>query len=169
MCAKTMMDLKHGDEVLTDKGYRRYIGNIHESKVHNTVIIHTSENTTVELTSDHLIKTDSGFLHASDIQIGNILVGLDNMYVTGIRYGVSHVMSPLTTAGTIVVNDVVLSCYAVVRYHCIANFVYIPVRFGIVNSTSLKSYTMKIASVYNFLPLWFKSYTRIATLPLISV
>ena len=170
-CAKKIMDLKNGEEVLTDKGYRRYIGNIHESKVHNTVIIHTSENRTVELTSDHLIKTDSGFLHASDIQIGNILVGagLDNMYVTSIRYGVSHVMSPLTTAGTIVVNDVVLSCYAVVRYHSIANFVYIPVRFGIVKSSSLKSYTMKIASVYNFLPLWFKSYTRIATLPLILV
>ena len=168
-CAKKMMDLKNGNEVLTDKGYKRYIGNIHESKVHNTVIIHTSKNKTVELTSDHLIKTDSGFLHASDIQIGDILVGLDNTYVTGIRYGVSHVMSPLTTAGTIVVNDVVLSCYAVVRYHSIANFVYIPVRFGIVKSSNLKYYTMKIASVYNILPLWFKSYTRIATLPLILV
>jgi len=164
-----MIDLKNGDTVLTDKGYKRYIGNIHESKIYNTVIIHTSNNKTVELTSDHLIKTDSGFLHANDIQIGNILVGLNNMYVTNIGYGVSHVMSPLTTSGTIIVNDVVLSCYAVVRYHYMVNFIYIPVRFGIVKSTSIKYYTMKIASVYNILPLWFKSYTRIATLPLIFV
>ncbi len=164
-----MIDLKSGDKVLTDKGYRRYVGNIHESKVHNTVIIHISENKTVELTRDHLIKTDSGFLHASDIQIGNILVGLDSMYVIGIKHGVSHVMSPLTTAGTIVVNDVVLSCYAVVRYHSIANFVYIPVRFGIVKSISLKYYTMNIASVYNILPLWFKSHSCIAARPTILV
>ena len=87
----------------------------------------------------------------------NILVGLNDMYVTGISYGVFHVMSPLTTAGTIVVNDVVLSCYAVVRYHYIANFVYISVIFGIVKSSSLKSYTLKVAGVYNILPLWFKS------------
>ena len=165
-----MIDLKIGDKVLTDKGYRRYIGNIHENKVQNTVIIHTGDNKTIELTSDHLVKTELGFLHASDIKIGYILVGLYNnasMYVTGITYSVSNVMSPLTTSGTIVVNDVVLSCYAVVRYHYIANFVYIPVRFGIVKSTSITSYTMKIASVYNILPLWFKSYTRIATVPLI--
>jgi len=167
-----MIDLTNGDEVLTDKGYKRYIGNIHENKVHNTVIIHTGNNKTVELTSDHLIKTESGFLHASNIQIGHILVGLYNnasMYVTDITYSVSHVMSPLTTSGTIVVNDVVLSCYAVVRYHYIANFVYIPVRFSIVKSTNIKSYTMKIASLYNILPLWLKSYTRIAIVPLILI
>lgn len=105
----------------------------------DTVIIHTSDNKTVELTSDHLIKTESGFLHASNIQIGYILVGNNApMYVTGIKYGISHVMSPLTAAGTIVVNDVVWSCYAVVKSHYLANFVYIPVRFGIVKSTSIK-------------------------------
>ena len=54
--------------------------------------------------------------------------------VTKTKNSTSYVMSPFTRSGTIIVNNVILSCYATDRSHYLANIAFIPVRAGIINN-----------------------------------
>jgi len=151
--SKKITELKSGDIVLTDNGFREYIGNIHDGRVSSTLIIHTDDGKSIELTADHLIKTDHGFIHASRLHIGSLLVDSE---VVRIENSSSFVVSPLTRSGTIVVNDIVLSCYANVFSHNIANFVLAPVTTNVVKDVG--RYFAALTAIYNAFPKYIKYY-----------
>lgn len=124
-----LSDLRIGYQVLTDRGYQAYMGDIHGGSAQPTVIIRTGGNTSVELTGHHLVKTASGgFVHAKDIAVGDRLAAHT---VTGVDSGHSFEVSPMTRSGTIVVNGVVLSCYADVLSHTVMNLALAPARLGV--------------------------------------
>ena len=151
--SKRITELTSGDIVLTDTGFREYIGSIHDGRVSSTLIIHTDNGKNIELTADHLIKTDRGFIHANRLYIGSLLV---DSKVVRIENSSSFVVSPLTRSGTIVVNDIVLSCYANVFSHTIANFVLIPVTTNVTKDIS--KYFSVLTSIYNAFPKYIKHY-----------
>jgi hypothetical protein len=121
----------------------------------------------IELTNDHLIKTNNGFVHAHKLKIGGVLTS--NITVEEITHGISHVVSPLTVAGTIIINDVVVSCYAVVKCHYLADFVYIPVKLRMITGGYIESYTAAIVNIHNILPAWIKYYLHITNVQIIAV
>jgi hypothetical protein len=133
---KKLKDIKPGDIILTDNGFQEYMGNIHASVVSETVIIITSDNTMIELTGDHLIKTDKGFMHAKSVNLYNLLFTSDGKtkQIMSITNGMAVVSSPLTRSGTIIVNDFVVSCYAIIHFHWVANLWTWPVRAGFVKN-----------------------------------
>lgn len=120
--------------------------------IKNFMKIDTSSGKTLQVTPSHLIvaikKSDvlrteesaSGntdhlqTMFASQIEIGDTVLIIDGdrklidevVNVTNTRQ--SGVYAPLTTEGTIVVNDVVTSCYAVIKSHYLAHLVYGPLR-----------------------------------------
>lgn len=151
--SKRITELKSGDIVLTDTGFREYIGSIHDGRVSSTLIIHTDNGKNIELTDDHLIKTERGFIHANRLYIGSLLV---DSKVVRIENSSSFVVSPLTRSGTIVVNDIVLSCYANVFSHSIANFMLIPVTTNLTKDIS--KYFSVLTVIYNAFPKYIKHY-----------
>lgn len=80
------------------------------------------------------ITFESQIIFASQIEIGDSVITTD-----GDRHLIDKVINvknsrdqgvyaPLTAEGTVVINDVVASCYAVVNSHSLAHFVYGPLR-----------------------------------------
>ncbi len=160
---KIISDLEVGEKVLTDEGFQDYMGNINKDCVQKnctlpTLTIHAVDNIRVELTHGHLIKTSSGFLNADKLTIDSILVTrYGKSKVASITNGTSHVLSPFTRSGTIIVNDVVLSCHATDHSHYLANLVYLPVRAGMV---TVNVYYKLLINIYGKLPLWAKLYIK---------
>ena len=132
-----------------------YLGNIHENGIYPTMLIHVMDGNQIELTHDHYIKTNKGFMHANKISLGDkIITRYGSTKVINVTQGkFSHVVSPLTRSGTIIVNNITLSCYATDRSHDIANIVFIPVRIGLVCATR---YFQMLVSIYRLLPYWAK-------------
>jgi Hint module len=161
--SKLISDLEVGEKVLTDEGFQDYMGNINKDCVHKsctlpTLTIHTVDNIHVELTHGHLIKTSNGFMNADKVTVDSILITrYSKSKVASITNGTSHVLSPFTRSGTIVVNDAVLSCHATDHSHYLANLVYLPVRTGMVN---VNVYYKILVNLYNKLPLWAKLYIK---------
>ena len=99
---------------------------------------HDNNNLITERTGKSSGKSFKDFetFFASEIEIGDALltVGRDGdekltdevVNVTNVRH--EGVYAPLTVEGTIVVNDVVTSCYAVIKSHNLAHLVYGPLR-----------------------------------------
>jgi hypothetical protein len=143
---KTIRDLKIGDMVITDEGLQEYIGNIHEGSVLPTLVLHTT-NRSIEITGNHLVKTRVGFSHASSIIVGDFIA---TGKVVRITRATSFVSSPLTRSGTIVVNDIMLSCYASVYSHKIAKMVTYPLRIGVFKS--INSYFRYLIYIHKILP-----------------
>ena len=154
---KMIKNLVLGEKVLTENGFQDYIGNIHIGDVYPTKIIFTEDGNNIELTYDHFIKTENGFVHAHEIIVGDVIMT---------RYGkskaikttnsTSYVMSPFTRSGTIIVNNVVLSCYATDRSHYLANIAFIPVRAGMTDN--VESYFDTLLYIFDKLPMWAKPY-----------
>jgi len=86
---------------------------------------------TLKLSAFHLImKWDGSFVYANELRVGDEVVvfeqdvarpdtvkSIDEVYDLG-------VYAPLTEQGTVVVNDVVASCYANVRSHQVAHWFF---------------------------------------------
>ena len=154
---KMIKDLALGDKVLTENGFQDYIGNIHKGGISPTIIIYTEEKNNIELTYDHFIKTNNGFLHAHKIIIGDVVITKQGKNkVTGIKNSTSYVMSPFTRSGTIIVNNVILSCYATDRSHYLANIAFLPVRTGMINN--VEKYFDTLLYIFDKLPMWAKPY-----------
>ncbi|KAK5649708.1 hypothetical protein RI129_000737 [Pyrocoelia pectoralis] len=111
---------------------------------------------TLTLTPAHLVITGSlnstVTVFAKTLTVGSILiignrddnkfedtiVRVTQVYRTGIY-------APLTSVGTIVVNDIIVSCYAVVDSHPLAHFVFAPIRL----TAEIKSYMYRLWQTYN--------------------
>ena len=156
---KMIKNLVLGDKVLTENGFQDYIGNIHSGDVYPTKIIYTKNGNNIELTYDHFIKTENGFVHAHKIIVGDVIItkyGKSKAIET--KNSTSYVMSPFTRSGTIIVNNVVLSCYATDRSHYLANIAFLPVRAGIINN--VEKYFKTLLYIFDNLPMWIS--TKIA-------
>lgn len=62
----------------------------------------------------------------------------------------------MTRSGTIVVNDIVLSCYANVFSHNIANFMLTPVTTNVTKDVG--KYFSVVTAIYNAFPKYIKHY-----------
>lgn len=144
-------DLEIGNRVMTYQGFQDFIGYIHNGSFQYTLKITIDTESTVELTKDHLVKVKNNYVHAKHVKIGD---QFSSGKVTKITNGMSFVVSPLTRSGTIIVNNVVLSCYANVFSHHIANFVLAPLRVNIMKNVN--KYFSALIAVYNVSPKWFK-------------
>lgn len=144
-------NLKIGNKVMTHQGFHDFIGYIHKGSFQYTLIITIDTGNIVELTEDHLVKVENNYVHAKYVKIGD---QLSSGKVLKIINGRSFVVSPLTRSGTIIVNDVVLSCYANVFSHNIANFVLAPLRVNLMKNVN--KYFSALIAVYNVSPKWFR-------------
>jgi hypothetical protein len=146
--------------VRTSEGYQPYIGSMHDAGVEATLVLTISTGRSVELTPDHLIKTEAGFVRAATVKVGTNVAtvnedGEESMRpVLHIASGSSQVAAPLTRSGTVVVHGVVLSCHAAILSHAVANAVLAPVRLGMVSD--LHAYVHGLVDLYYRLPQFLK-------------
>ncbi|XP_044258646.1 indian hedgehog protein [Tribolium madens] len=96
-----------------------------------------SSGRTLTVTPSHLLLLDDRTVkYAEKLQIGDFLLvsdpkdGLSREEIVQVR-GVwrTGVFAPLTSVGTLVVNDVVASCYASVDSQWVAHWAFLPVRW----------------------------------------
>lgn len=154
---KQINNLTVGDKVYTDKGFKRYIGNIHDSGLQQTLKLYTENNVHIEITHDHLIKTNGKFVQAYTVKVNDVISTTHgDTKINKISHEMSIVSSPLTQSGTIIVNNVLLSCYATDRSHEIVNVIFYPVRVGIIKNVS--KYFMLLINIHNAMPKWSKTY-----------
>lgn len=173
---KPLSEIHVGDEVLStwDKHvatFNRVVGFLHTDPHHLTTFIHiqTSSNNSLLITKEHLIFKRYTAVKAEDINIGDfVLVTNDtrtfNMNkVTSIRHvNMSGVYAPLTEAGTIVIDGVLNSCYAVINSHDIAHLAFLPLRlfykiinfipsniYDILTSDFISSSSSSLSSFFN--------------------
>ena len=147
-----------GDQVLSvdvttgQRIYEPVIGFLHRSETEPALFqtVQTEKNTTLTLTPDHLIYSsddpaDPGHLSrpplfAGRLKIGSFVYVMDTTTsgsnpvrarVTDIsRVHGTGLYAPLTASGTMVVDDVIVSCYALVDSHVIAHATMTPLRIG---------------------------------------
>lgn len=108
-------------------------------------ILRTESGKQITLTPNHLIKmADDALTPASGLASAYAREVRANKFLyTVTRHGTvvadrvvevrttrqRGVVAPLTTTGTIVVDDVIASCYAVIKYENVAHAAFAPVRF----------------------------------------
>jgi Hint module. len=146
-------DLNIGDKVLTlntitgEMEYSEVLLFLHRDPnlVHNFVQITTESGSLIKMTPSHLILrwhrpnaksilNDIEYTYAERVRVNDSIIvhkngkayvervtRLENVIQTG-------VYAPLTTSGTIVVNNVFASCYAVIDNQFLAHLSFIPVR-----------------------------------------
>lgn len=129
-----------------------------------------TKTSTIELSGRHLIRRrQDGFVWAEKLVNGDeILVSASTVTnethweeivaITDVRK--QGLLAPLTEQGTIVVNNVHASCYALVKSHQVAHFALAPYRlylrmFGSLSQT--ESMTTPILSYANVLLHFFKN------------
>lgn len=149
--------LKEGDRVLTESGFEDYMGLFHANTLSETVVLQLGNVSQVELTSDHLIAAAaSGFKYAGHVTVGERLVmhGVNGdpsaAIVTKIHVSKTLVAAPLTRSGTIIINGVVVSCYATIPYHGLAHAVFFPYRVKLVRD--LGKYASLLETMRETLP-----------------
>lgn len=126
---------KHGKQITTTTSHLLLV-------VSATKILHTNQTL-------HYNDTQTTF--AENVQIGDRLLVRHTNYTNVLEFDVvtnietiylQGVFAPLTEEGTIVVDDVVASCYAIINSQSIAQFAFAPVRFY----THLKSTWLNVMS-----------------------
>ncbi len=99
------------------------------------VITDTLNTTSISLSPSHLIHVNNaGYVQARKLKLGDRLTlhsdrGLQQVVVGSIRFEIqTGFTAPLTSAGTLLVNGVDASCFAVVNSHRLANLGMMPVK-----------------------------------------
>jgi hedgehog protein len=97
-----------------------------------------TKNTVIELSARHLIeRQNDGFVWAEKLEKGDKILVLSSKHANKTNWeeiiDINEVdkqglMAPLTEQGTIIVNNVHTSCYAIVKSHTIAHFALSPYR-----------------------------------------
>ena len=154
--AQPLSALAPGDQVLTSEGYKPYIGSMHDAGFGPTLLLRIANGRSIELTHEHLIKTEAGFVPAAEVAVGTLVATVTEdgehalQPVVAIAESSSEAVAPLTRSGTVVVNGVVVSCYAGIRSHAAANALSMPARLGIV--TDRHAYLRALVWLYHRLP-----------------
>ena len=159
--ARPIAALTPGDMVLTSVGYQPYLGSMHDNRMAPTLVLTIAHGRSVELSRDHFIKTQSGFMHAAKAAVGTLVATVDErgfevlQPVLRVAAGSSLVAAPLTRDGTVVVEGVVLSCHSVAHSHAFANAALAPIRLGIVKD--MHGYVRALVWLYNSVPGFMKA------------
>ena len=141
-----LSSLKIGAQVrvIDDKnqvGYSPIIAFLHhDPKEHSLFKRIRTKNAKIELSNRHLIRrrSDDAFVWAEDLLVGDEVLVLNAKNNNGSAWekilGITEVhkqglMAPLTEQGTIVVNNVHASCYALVKYHYLGHVALAPYRW----------------------------------------
>lgn len=106
---------------------------------------------TLTVTRSHLVIREtlnsSEIVYAETLSTGNKLIvhsrngdKFQDKVIKVTKVFRTGVYAPLTTTGTVIVNDIVVSCYAVVNSHYLAHYVLMPFRFTIY----VKNYVFKL-------------------------
>ncbi|KAF5276232.1 hypothetical protein FQR65_LT04037 [Abscondita terminalis] len=94
-------------------------------------ILNSSSSETVY--AESLTLGDNLIVHSRDgNKFQDKVINVKPVFRTG-------VYAPLTTVGTVIVNDIVVSCYAVVHSHYLAHVVFAPFRF----TNTIENYLLK--------------------------
>ena len=154
---RLMSDLVPGDEVLAldNNGHMRYsavITILHAEQLSSVkyCYLKTTSGKELRVSEYHLVYTAdcystsvsyNDFIYAKDLQVGDCLrVRVDsdgNNQLSSEMQGISEISmhkldgayAPLTTLGTIVVDEVVASCYAAIRYHGLGQLAFAPLQY----------------------------------------
>jgi len=96
------------------------------------------KNAIIELSDRHLIhRRNDGFVWAEKLNKGDEILVLSSKHANKTNWEEiidindikkQGLMAPLTEQGTIIVNNVHTSCYAIVKYHPLAHFALAPYR-----------------------------------------
>nr|AVO65204.1 hedgehog [Urechis unicinctus] len=146
-----MSHIQVGDNVLTlsDDGrlvYDMVIAFFHQNPIETAyyLTLHTANGKQVSMTPDHLIYasgSNASVYNFDPIFTRNVLIGDFVLTKSGDKYEKSMVVgvkesvqkglyAPLTKHGTVVVNHVITSCYAVIYSHDIAHASLAPLRWA---------------------------------------
>ncbi len=129
-----------------------------------------TKNSVIELSQRHLIhQRKNGFIWAEKLNKGDEILVLSSNYENETQWeeivDITDVykqglMAPLTEQGTIIVNNVHASCYALVKSHKVAHFALAPYRFYyrlFGQSSNIDSITTPILSYAETLLHFFKN------------
>lgn len=145
---RKLADLKIGENILTYDGvnnkfaYSEVIMFLDWDPEENRdfLQLELASGKTLTVTPSHLLLTIkaniSRTIYAEQLKIGDYLLVRDtnelvvNDTLVNVRSVLKRgVYAPLTTTGTVVVDDVVASCYAIIDSQTIAHWAFAPVRF----------------------------------------
>ncbi len=129
-----------------------------------------TKNSVIELSQRHLIhQRKDGFIWAEKLNKGDEILVLSSKYENETQWeeiiDITDVykqglMAPLTEQGTIIINNVHASCYALVKSHKVAHFALAPYRFYhrlFGQSSKINSLTTPILSYAEILLHFFKN------------
>jgi hypothetical protein len=129
-----------------------------------------TKNSAIELSQRHLIhQRKDGFIWAEKLSKGDEILVLSSKHENETQWeeiiDITDVykqglMAPLTEQGTIIVNNVHASCYALVKSHKVAHFALAPYRFYhrlFGQSSKINSITPSILSYAEILLHFFKN------------
>ena len=127
-----------------------------------------TKNAKIELSARHLIhRRDDGFVWAEKLAKGDEILVLSSKHankssweeITEItEVNKQGLLAPLTEQGTIIVDNVYASCYAVVKYHSVGHIALAPYRwYHRVFGRNSDSFTTPILTYANVLLHFFKN------------
>uniref|UniRef100_T1IHY2 Hedgehog protein n=1 Tax=Strigamia maritima TaxID=126957 RepID=T1IHY2_STRMM len=145
---KLMSDLKTGDEVLTLNSNKELIFSPvilfldrNPQVTYNFIVLETESSKRLTLTRSHLVVVlnnntqNSDNIFAGDVRVGNhvYVIHENNKPVLEKIISVSSsketgIYAPLTQHGTVIVNDVLVTCYATFGHSVVSHWVMAPVR-----------------------------------------
>jgi len=112
---------------------------MHTSSVKSLFLkIITKSNKSIKVSHTHLIAVASGgFIKANKLKIGQLIPVYDYLKEQYINDEIESIgvelvdgfSAPLTTAGTILVEGILVSCYAIVDSHRLAHLAMSPIRW----------------------------------------
>ncbi len=140
-----MNKLKQGDMVLTSTGYEQVLTFLHAEQGTASFLEISHPQGVLPVTPDHLLfLADGTTIPAGMLQVGDMLT---SGAVASIKKVVRHdgIYAPLTSSGTVIVNNVVASTYSytakasafVSLYHAMAHFLLTPLRWSASMGTSI--------------------------------